>query len=103
MDQVSLVAEATAIALAFGTAISVAQERFFGRRLDGRAALAVNVAASLAIGAVAVARMGGFTAAIQPGDPIGAAIEIVKASGLVLFAAQAAFHVIVRPVAKARL
>lgn len=100
MDQVALAAEATAIALTVGTVISMVQERIFGRIVDGKAALVLSALASLAIGAAAVARVGGVTITAQPGDPIGMAIEILKAGGLVLVAAQAAFRVLVRPVAR---
>lgn len=87
--------EAVAIA---GVVASLLQERFFSR-FEGNAARAVSVLAALVIGAVAVARVGVPGIGAPQTDSFGFALEVLKVAGAVLLASQAAFRVLVKPVA----
>lgn len=101
MDQAAAIAQAIIIAGTLGVFISIAQERFLGKRLDGPMALVVNAGISLGIGVVAVVQSGGFVLTAHAGDPIGTAISILANAGIVLAASQAAFRILTNPVAQA--
>jgi hypothetical protein len=100
MDQVALAAAATAIAMNAGVVLSIIQERLLGKKLEGRPAFLVTVAASLAVGAIAVSQTG-FTFTAHPGDLLGTALEILKVATAVVIAAKVAFEIFTRPVAQA--
>jgi hypothetical protein len=98
MDNTAAVAQAIVLAGTVGAFLSMAQERFLGGRLSGTSAMAFNVAASLAIGIVAVLQSGGFVLTVTEGDTFATALSVLANAGLVLAASQVAFRIIVRPV-----
>lgn len=96
MDSALAVAAAVAIA---GTVASLLQERFFGR-LDGNTARVASIITAVLIGAAAVAKTGGFVLVATPApDLFDVAASILANATLVLIASQAAFRVLVKPVA----
>lgn len=96
MDEALVTAQALAIAVNLGAVISLLQERYLSK-IDGKAALAVNIAIALGIGTAAAARTG--ITVTQPEDVFGMTVEVLKVAAVVAGASYATFRLITRPVA----
>lgn len=96
MDSTLAVAQAVIIA---GFLATILQERFVKERVTGTAAFILNVALSVAAGAIAVAQTGGV-APIGTNDLWGVVLAILATASLVVVASQAAFRIITKPLAQ---